>query len=57
MPDTQDLDTIRGIIESNKLKILMDKSTPPYTLDTAVDMLKKVATFRAKGKLVLKVRD
>jgi hypothetical protein len=43
-------------MEQNKLRALVDP-TPPFALETVYELFEKQASHRAKGKLLLKVRD
>jgi hypothetical protein len=53
---TQDLEYIRDLMEQNKLRAVVDP-TPPFALETVYELFEKQASHRAKGKLLLKVRD
>jgi hypothetical protein len=43
-------------MQQNKLRTVVDP-TPPFALETVYELLEKQASQRAKGKLLLKVRD
>ena len=52
----QDLDELREMIEQGKVKPVIDP-TPPFRLETVLDMYEKIASHRTQGKLRLAVLD
>jgi len=52
----EDLAALRKMCETRKMKPVLDPSSP-YTLDTAPDAFKLLQSSRAKGKLVITVKE
>jgi NADPH:quinone reductase-like Zn-dependent oxidoreductase len=53
IPSGDDLDELRGLLESGKLNPVVDKT---YSFEEAVDALVYLSRGRARGKVVIQVK-